>query len=126
MADALTGAPEMPEPVAHAAGDWMRAITETELALIPNGERRDRCRAMYRVALVRLGDAIAYGQAMAEHARRVALEEAAKLCDEDQRTFMIRSEKTAGQKSDMAFGRAREADALAGLIRAAAQQKDDA
>jgi hypothetical protein len=57
----------------------------------------------------------------AQEARRVALEEAAKLCDDDQRTFMIRSEKTAGQKSDMAFGRAREADALAGLIRAAAQ-----
>lgn len=43
------------EPVAWAAGDWMRAITETELALIPNiGKyygRRDSCRSMYRIPL---------------------------------------------------------------------------
>ena len=43
------------EPVAWASGDWLRAITETELALIPNTGhdkgRRDRCRAMYRIPL---------------------------------------------------------------------------
>lgn len=49
---ALAGAAE---PVAWAAGDWLRAITETELAGIPNtGKdkgRRDRCRSMYRIPL---------------------------------------------------------------------------
>lgn len=43
------------EPVAWAAGDWLRAITETELAGIPNtGKdkgRRDRCRSMYLIPL---------------------------------------------------------------------------
>lgn len=36
------------EPVAFASGDWVRAITETELALIPDPARRQRCRDMYR------------------------------------------------------------------------------
>jgi hypothetical protein len=69
---ALTSAPAVPEAftfgmekvpatltvVAHAATDWMRSITETELALIPNvgadGGRRDCCRQLYRIPLVRL------------------------------------------------------------------------
>lgn len=42
-------------PVAWASPDWMRAITETELALIPNTGvykgRRDRCRLIYPTPL---------------------------------------------------------------------------
>lgn len=54
--DAVRGAPaNAGEPVAWMSGDWLRAITETELALIPNvgndKGRRDRCRSMYRIPL---------------------------------------------------------------------------
>jgi hypothetical protein len=90
----------LPQPVAHAASDWMRAITETELALIPNGGpnagRRDRCRSLYSIPLFtaeQIRDAIeqdreacisailskAYGEAddNETHAYNAALEHAA-------------------------------------------------
>lgn len=82
--------------VAHATTDWMRSITETELALIPNTlsnkGRRDRCRALYRIPLVTLSDAqsaltaqaatIAQLEARLREAIRAATERAAKLCED--------------------------------------------
>ena len=58
---------DLPEPVAHMSGDFMRAITETELALIPNtgGDkgRRERCRILYRTPLFTAEQMRAYARA---------------------------------------------------------------
>ncbi len=62
MADALTGAPEM--PTLPAFSHFLENTT--------HDMQRDAIRAYAR----------AHGQAMAEHARRVALEDAANLCDD--------------------------------------------
>ena len=64
----------MPEPVAWASTDWMRSITETELALIPNHDgRRTRCRLLYRIPL--------YTATQMRETILAATERAAKVCD---------------------------------------------
>lgn len=67
----MTPTPEMPEPVAHASRDWMRSITETEIALIPdvgqNAGRRDRVRSLYTIPLFTADQMRAYGEACAQH-----------------------------------------------------------
>ncbi len=81
MADALTGAPEMPETVAYR---WIPSETWRDYVHSNDAALRDialECGVPVE-NLVTAASARAYGQAMAEHARRVALEEAAKLCDD--------------------------------------------
>jgi hypothetical protein len=73
QADAAAGAPEMPEPVALVTsllGDYV-GFTQ------PKGMRMRKRDPIYTADQMQ-----AYRAAGAEHARRVALEEAAKLCDD--------------------------------------------
>ena len=117
QADALTGAPEMPEPVALATsllGDYV-GFTQ------PKGMRMRKRDPIYTAGQMR-----AYGQAMAEHARRVALEEAAKLCEVEHDARAADADRGDGGWSDMAFGSTLAAKKIAAAIRAAAQQKGDA
>ncbi len=97
--DAAARAPEMPEPVALVTsllGDYV-GFTQ------PKGMRMRKRDPIYTADQMQ-----AYRAAGAEHARRVALEEAARMCD--------------GLASDVAFGSFRSAERLAAAIRAAAQK----
>jgi hypothetical protein len=80
MADAAAGAPQMPEPVAYR---WIPSETWRDYVHSNGAALRDialECGAPVE-NLVTAASARAYGQAMAEHARRVALEEAADRCE---------------------------------------------
>jgi hypothetical protein len=72
------GAPEMPIAAWRDDGSTRSGSRTTAFRVVTDETRRDMPKAAveaYTDALVRLADARAYGQAMAEHARTVALEE---------------------------------------------------